>query len=88
MKRIYKYELPLKDKPIIAMPYGAEILSVGEQEGEIVIWAQVDVDNPEIDKYFLIFPTGAEMICGIKSFIGTVQMKSGLVFHVYEKIRK
>jgi hypothetical protein len=101
VKTIYKY--PLRDPaeshhpPVVAdrgvecsieMPKGARVLSVGEQEADLVLWAIVDPEAPKAKRDFRVFGTGwkinvTELELGGWSFVGTVQMKDGLVFHVW-----
>ena len=84
MKYIYKYKLAIEDNPVIAMPVGAKTISAGGQNGELVIWAEVDLPGENRDRYFVILGTGMEIPCRPIRFINTVQMKNGLVWHVYE----
>ena len=94
MKTVYKYKLPLDDYVKIVMPKGAEIISVGEQEQELVIWAVVDSTAIEHrNKVFRIAGTGHPLSRNLSNgpdekllFIGTVQHSNGLVWHVFEVI--
>lgn len=93
MATIYKYPLEVKGEQSIMLPIGAEVLSVSEQHGGIVLYALV---NPEF--------TGADMrahairvhgtghpiedsLLSSFDFLGTVNLAGGsLMFHVF--IRK
>lgn len=80
---IYKFPMA----PKIAMPEGAEILHVGAQGSEAMIWAKVDLSRPMITREFSIYGTGFE----IKSednlkHLGTAVLPSGLVWHIFEKV--
>jgi len=83
MNTIHKYSM-ISDVAIIDMPQGAKILSVGVQRTEIVIWAQVNTDNPTVTHRFIAFNTGEA--CGAipEQFIGTVTVGS-IVWHVYDE---
>ena len=71
-------------------PKGACFLSVGEQKGDIVIWAMINPkETKEENRTIEVFGTGQTIPPAEKRmFIGTVQMDSGLVFHVFELIAK
>ena len=94
MKTVYKYKLPLDDYVKVIMPKDAEIISVGEQEQELVIWAVVDSTAIEHrNKEFRIAGTGHPLSRNLSNrpdekllFIGTVQHSNGLVWHVFEVI--
>ena len=89
MHRIYKYVLLEADNQSIGMPTGAEILSVGEQNGELVMWARVNPDNPHGLRNIVIKGTGHPIGAHeLGRFIGTVIMLGGrLVWHVFEEAR-
>ena len=84
MLTIYKY--PILPSTTISMPRGAVIRHVGEQSGTVYVWAEVWDDRPDVTRRFCVVGTGAEApVCVAPAkFIGTVQMKSGLVWHVYD----
>lgn len=91
MKTIWKYELDPKSLKI-KMPKNAKILSVGEQYGNICLWAEVD-PTPVLekkDRIFEVFGTGHKIYedMGVeRKFIGTVKFENGaLMFHVYERL--
>jgi len=70
---------------------GAKILSVGYQNGNICLWAQTDTELGYEVRSFKVFGTGWEIeeIKGYElKFIGTVQYPEGLVFHVFEELKK
>lgn len=81
--RIYKYIVTPRHPT--TMPAGAIILSVGEQNDEIVCWAIVDTEATNAERYISAFPTGdLAPTSGHRSFIGTVQRRDGLVFHFFD----
>lgn len=89
-KTIWKFDLEFLDMQPIKMPENAEILSVGEQDGKLKIWALVKPDNAKVTRDFEIFGTGHNVYCDMgieRKFMGTVQMKEhGLVWHIFERI--
>lgn len=89
-KVIYKYEV-LGGAGYTMLPKSAVILHVGEQDGLIFLWAEVDDSDitPTVEHSIGIVPTGVRMHQTQNrtyKFLGTVQMKSGLVFHIYDAL--
>jgi len=90
MNKIYKYNIPL---PTLVREWRLPLYNnsivrhVGEQNGQVYIWVEIDEDFMfDIkERTFFIVGTG-HYIDNNSDFIGTVQMKNGLVWHVYEKI--
>lgn len=85
--KIYKYKLEDSGYGVaeVLMPIKRQPLSVGEQNGELFVWAKVDTeDEYSMNAIFHIMPTGYEEIYkdGLE-FIGMVQMQNGLVWHVF-----
>lgn len=73
----------------IAMPDGAEVLSVAIQNGHIALWAQVDTTAPYSTRHFLPAFTGNEIDqhhYHFSTFIGTVIADNGIVVHVFEVV--
>jgi hypothetical protein len=85
-RTIWKYPLIHTSLPQeIKVPVGADLLSVGEQDGDIVLWAAVDPDcEPTATRQITIVGTGKTIPDGILRFIGTVQKQSGTVYHIFE----
>lgn len=80
---IHKYEIPLSDHIRIAMPMGAQVLSVGVQRGKPVLWAKVDPAKPPVFLTLSIRGTGHDAE-GLGPFIGTLLLDDGdLVLHVF-----
>lgn len=80
--KIYKYPLPSFDC-IIEMPRNAEIKYVGNQNGNIVLWAMINELDEISKRCFKVFPTGANIDTG--NYIGTVlQVGGAFVWHVFE----
>lgn len=85
-KTIWKFELPCDNNPIVVeMPKGAEVLSAGVQDDEIVIWALVSPGRELTQRKFAVFGTGHEVTEDVSAggLVNTVFMGS-LVFHVFE----
>ncbi len=90
--RIYKYKVPFSADKLtssIEMPVGACVLSVGLQgsglDEHIVAWAEVNIDAPLEPHYFMVFPTGMDMLLNEPTrFLGTLQFQDGFVAHVFD----
>lgn len=84
-KFVWKYTLDLKDTQEIMLPYHHEILSLQMQNDQITIWVLVNPNDILSGTKFRIIATGQEIEDNMKNekFIGTVQLVSGLVFHVW-----
>ena len=87
MITVYKYVIPLVDQPRLRMPRKADILSVGEQLGQLVLWARVDTDYPDVTRALRVYGTGHPAPdAQIHQFVGTVQTDGGsLVWHVFDQ---
>lgn len=89
MKQIYKYPLRELGLQKIIMPTGAFILKVGEQFGELFLWAIVETDSKllPMEKTICMFGTGHELpenIDWLYNYIDTVICANGLVWHIFE----
>lgn len=81
---IWKFLLP-SAVCTLAIPVDAEILSVAEQDGRICVWARCGPDAAVADRKIAAVNTGAPAPSpAYGRFIGTVQMRSGIVWHVFE----
>jgi hypothetical protein len=89
MKTIHKFPLSVDDTVTIAMPAGAQILSVQVQRGTPCLWALVSPFDFIDNRVFRIYGTGqpiddkADGFLGTHTFVGTIQLDD-LVFHVFE----
>ena len=85
MKTIYKYPLEITDYQYVRLPIRSKIISVGNQNGRLVLWAMVDTSQTEYDRSVIIKGTGnpieSEELTGY-TYIGTVQI-AWLVWHVF-----
>lgn len=88
MQKIYKYEVYTQPtvQQTINIPFGAEVLSVGMQQGVIQLWVWVNILAPEKARNFVIFGTGHTIPDTLNlRFIGTVQLDEGsFIYHVFE----
>lgn len=85
MKRIFKYPVEITDDSKIMMPRGADVLSV-QMQGEVpCVWTLVDDAAPMVKRKFKLRGTGhpAEDLFA-DMFVGTFQMRGGLVFHLFD----
>lgn len=86
---IWKYQVNPKITKF-NMPKGAEILTVQNQNGIPCIWALVNPENEEEERYFEVFGTGHDVPVDIgieRKYINTFQLEGGsLVFHLFERI--
>lgn len=85
MNNIFKYELKIEGQQVITMPENAEILTVQQQNGKLILWAIV-MTSAKPEKYLIeIYGTGHPFpSTGEKrKYISTVQM-DGLVWHIFK----
>lgn len=85
MKRIFKYELEVKDNQTLEIA-SDDILSVQEQNEEVVVYALVDTERPSVKYEFSMNGTGNPINFDIENFkfLGTVKMYDGsLMYHVF-----
>lgn len=87
--KIFKYSLDVTDVQRLAMPKGAQVLTVQAQHGQPKLWALVDEKAPNEVREFLTIGTGNPApVTPRDTYIGTYQMHNGeLVFHVFEICR-
>lgn len=89
MTMIWKFTVPVHDEFTIEMPRGAQVLSVGVQYDDIVMWVKVNPEAPMVKKVFYLRGTGHLILIEDSHirFIGTVQMAGGtLIWHVFEHV--
>lgn len=85
MKRIFKYGLEMDYKQIVRMPAGAQVLHVGEQQGDLFIWAIVD-DEEKATHNLSVMIIGTGNKCDVNQYkhLGTVITQAGMyVWHVF-----
>lgn len=88
MKTIYKYSIPLAERPLIELPIHATILHIAEQHpGELYLWALVDTNqmrDTEL-KQLVLVGTGHEVPDEpIKHLQTCVTLNGAFVWHIFE----
>lgn len=84
---VYKFPLSVSSNGIVNMPKGATILSVQMQDEVPTLWALCVPSNPYEDRLFFIVGTGHIFEPASDArFIGTVQTRNGLVWHIFEGV--
>lgn len=87
-RRIYKYDIEIKDEQFISLPKFAEILTAQVQGSSIVLWAIVYPNNTVEKRVIEIYGTGHPFPSagmGERKYISTVK-KDELVWHIFEAI--
>lgn len=89
MRKVFKYTIEPNDYFTLSLPFGAQILSVQEQDGHPRLWALVDPHEERVELHtFRFVGTGHGIEDLNMIFIDTIQFKElGLVFHVFEVSR-
>jgi hypothetical protein len=97
MRTIYKYPVQPLAEFEIALPMGAEVLTVQMQNGKPYIWALVDTNLVSHQRTFYLRGTGHRcsdlQVNGVRvagrvpvRYVGTFQMDDGAsVFHLFER---
>ena len=85
--RILKYNIQLKDFCHINLPMSADILTVTEQHGNVVLYARVwDDQREEVTRTIYVVGTGRNVPEDAR-YISTVSLSNGgLMFHVMESM--
>lgn len=85
MKQVWKFQLELTDIAIVDMPKGARCIHVGEQYGNLCLWAIVDPGEPTEPRAFRIAGTGHQIAnAHCEQYLGTVHLASGaVILHVF-----
>lgn len=92
MKKIFKYEVLIRDHFNISMPKGAKILTVQAQHKVPQLWALIDPDEEETLRNFRLAGTGHDIPAdlhreGEYKYIGSFQLFNGdLIYHLFELI--
>lgn len=85
MRRIFKYPLAAADEQTVALPAGADILTVQEQNGDPFLWALVDDTHDPEPRLIYTHGTGHHVARRGLRYIGTYQLYGGsFVGHVFE----
>ena len=85
MRTIFKYEILIKDGvQRFDLPNGFTIPHIGEQDGKLMMWIDQDTDNKNRPFLVRVFGTGHNIGDEWANHIQTVQMSTGLVWHIYQ----
>lgn len=83
--KIWKF--PVNDTKAIQkieMPNHAEIRHLGIQNNKVFLWAEVQENNPVVERTFFIVGTGHPIPTQAKRYIGTFQAPP-FVWHLYSE---
>lgn len=88
MSVIYEYTLN-SVLTTLQMPFGAKVLTVGVQNENICLWAEVDPARAPQTRQFMAVPTGLDAYLDGLTYVGTVFLEylvwGYLVLHIYEQ---
>lgn len=85
---VWKYTIPMQDESDIALPVGAQIIDVREQNDQINMWVWLDPEAPTETRHFGVFGTGHPIPAVPLKHLGTAHLFKGqLVFHVFEYVK-
>jgi len=94
MKKIFKYEMSIKEKQSIQLPIGADIIRVDDVDGRFFLWAIVaPQEEPETEtRYLEFYKTGQEILTNTEDlkYIGFCKLfiMQELGLYVFENISK
>lgn len=81
---ILKYKLEVTDHQILNLPYGSKPLSVGFQNGELMLWAMVDSNEILQEVPVCVVGTGREVkYLEDYHYVGTVKDQGPFWWHVF-----
>lgn len=83
--KIFKYVIPEISVVEVQVYEPFKVLSIGMQNGKIVLWATADDTRAKIARRFYVLDTGQEMPEAVGCYYGTVTDSNGYVSHVFEK---
>ena len=79
---VHKYVIPLNNQGVVMYNH-AEVLSVGSQGSDVVIWVKENPDNVQVVRNIIGVMTG-DTVDPTQKYHGTVQLPNGIVVHVFE----
>ncbi|MEB5480880.1 hypothetical protein P8825_15045 [Shouchella clausii] len=88
MKKIFKYALPIKGTRLLSLPKNSQVLSVGNQRRNLVLWAAVDTDAKETEQHLITIETTDNPLSNVDNadFLGTVLFDHDeYVVHVFHE---
>lgn len=80
---IHKYVVPPNNQGVVMYNH-AEVLSVGSQGDDVVIWVKENPDNVQVVRNIMGVMTG-DMVDPTHKHHGAVQLPNGIVVHVFER---
>ena len=84
--KVFKYTLEARSN-VHPVPFGALILSGGQQNGQLCLWALVNPDERDVQIEITVVGTGWDVtgdpVQRVESFLGTVQV-GAFVWHVFD----
>jgi hypothetical protein len=84
MKAMWRFAIDESDIVELRMPSGAIPRCFDVQDGEPILYVEVEDTNPVVVRRFRVFSTG-HCIDSVGDYIGTVQLKGGSL-HIYDAI--
>lgn len=86
MRKVLKYEILLVDEyQTLKLPCSSFFVHCGEQDGRLFAWFDTREDGQECEIYIQVFGTGHTIPDYPLAHMGSVQMKNGLVWHIYKR---
>lgn len=83
MNVIWKYELDTLTSAQLRVPEKYQILSVSVYKNRIRLYVIVNPNNPEINLNVCMYPTGTEVYESKDSYVNSIQLKNGEVWHIF-----
>ena len=88
-RKIYKYQLPIKEQFELELPIGAEIIRIDGLEGSIWLWALVDIKAKTEKRTFYMFKTGGDIPENLGKLkylgCGSIFIQMELMLYIYEE---
>ena len=84
--RIWKFPLAIGNSSVVLMPEDSKMLSVGNQNGVLCLWAVCEIEKKYVPHKFTVVGTGRLMPKQLGNFLGTAIVPPN-VWHVYQDIR-
>ena len=92
MKEVFKCRIDITAEPNVTAPSDIEVIHIAEQNGALVLWGIVEVDDigsntyEQSDLRLCIRGTGRVFTGNEGKHIATVQMPTGLVLHIFWRL--
>lgn len=90
--KIFKYQIPIKERTHVDLPAGAQILRVDGLEGALWLWALCNTETKAIERReFALFKTGGNMpediLTGYRYVgYGAIFIQQELMMYIFEKV--